>query len=351
MRVAVGVGPKELARHRRADPVPARPGRPRTRRRRTRPQTRASPSSRAGPRRDDRARAANFTPEAWAVLEVIFAKYAAPGMCNPADPEPCTSGTPTQAQIDNDHRSLAQRQHDALIAVGRIALMSGELGQLNGLPVSIIIRTTLQDLESRAGVGVTGGGTMMPIADVIRLAAHANHYLAVFDEATGSALDAVPRQTGRLPGAADHADRPRRRLHQTVLHRRAPTAAKSTTPSRTGPTAATPTSTTRPGLRARQPRWSTTAAGTTTINARGECRMDTPTRTWTPAKPESTTTTAPNDSCDRPEDERSARTDTTKTASDTTLTTPTRRTSTPPTDTRRTRTTRPQSRLTHTAGE
>ena len=55
--------------------------------------------------------------------------------------------------------------------------------------MSIIIRTTLQDLESRAGVGVTGGGTIMPITDVIRLAAHANHYLAVFDGATGSALD------------------------------------------------------------------------------------------------------------------------------------------------------------------
>ncbi|GAT12019.1 protein of unknown function, partial [Mycolicibacterium novocastrense] len=99
-----------------------------------------------------------LTPEAWAVWEVIFAKYAAPGMCNPDDPQPCTSGTPTQAQIDNDHRSLAQRQHDAMIAVGRIALMSGELGQLNGLPVSLIIRTTLRELESRAGVGTTGGG-------------------------------------------------------------------------------------------------------------------------------------------------------------------------------------------------
>jgi hypothetical protein len=130
-----------------------------------------------------------LTPEARAGLEVLFAKYAAPGMCNPADPEPCTSGTPTQAQIDNDHRSLAQRHHDALIAVGRIALMSGQLGQLNGLPVSIIIRTTLQDLQSQAGVGVTGGGTILPIKDVIRLAAHANHHLAVFDQATGSALD------------------------------------------------------------------------------------------------------------------------------------------------------------------
>ncbi|BBX68563.1 hypothetical protein MPSYJ_20240 [Mycolicibacterium psychrotolerans] len=53
----------------------------------------------------------------------------------------------------------------------------------------MIIRTTLQDLESRAGIGVTGGGTRLPIKDVIRMAGHANHYLAVFDGATGSALD------------------------------------------------------------------------------------------------------------------------------------------------------------------
>ncbi len=131
---------------------------------------------------------ADLTPEAWAVWEVIFAKYAAPGMCNPADDQPCTSGTPTQAQIDSDHRTLQQRQHDAMLAIGRIALMSGELGRLNGLPVSIIIRTTLQDLESRAGIGVTGAGTKIPIADLIRMAAHANHYLAVFDGVTGQAL-------------------------------------------------------------------------------------------------------------------------------------------------------------------
>jgi hypothetical protein len=130
-----------------------------------------------------------LTPEASATLEAICAKYAAPGMCNPDDDEPCTSGTPTQAQIDNDHRSIEQRRHDALVAVGRIALMSGKLGQLNGLPVTIIIRTTLQDLESRAGVGVTGDGTVMPIKDVLRLAKHSQLDLAVFDKATGSALD------------------------------------------------------------------------------------------------------------------------------------------------------------------
>jgi len=68
-------------------------------------------------------------------------------------------------------------------------LESGELGQHNGLATSVIIRTTLRDLESRAGVGVTGGGTVIPIRDVIRMAARANHFLAVFDKATGSALN------------------------------------------------------------------------------------------------------------------------------------------------------------------
>ena len=46
--------------------------------------------------------AADFTPEAVGVWEAIFAKFAAPGMCNPDDENPCTSGTPTQEQIDTD---------------------------------------------------------------------------------------------------------------------------------------------------------------------------------------------------------------------------------------------------------
>ena len=75
---------------------------------------------------------ADLTPEVGAMLEAISPSTPPPACATPMIPQPCTSGTPTQAQIDTDHRSLAQRQHDALIAVGRIALMSGELGQLNG---------------------------------------------------------------------------------------------------------------------------------------------------------------------------------------------------------------------------
>ncbi|RDH73958.1 HNH endonuclease [Mycolicibacterium moriokaense] len=186
VRVAAGVGPKELRETAalrlflldQDGPEPDDAERDRKRKVTTGPQGRDAMTPLS----------ADLTPEAWAVWEVIFAKYAAPGMCNPADAEPCTSATPTQAQIDNDARTPAQRQHDAMLAIGRIALMSGDLGRLNGLPVMIIIRTTLQDLESRAGIGVTGGGTKVPIADVIRMGAHAHHALAVFDGATGQAL-------------------------------------------------------------------------------------------------------------------------------------------------------------------
>src|SRR6202020_693536 len=82
----------------------------------------------------------------------------------------------------------AQRQHDALLAAARALLACGELGQHNGLPASIIVTTTLQELEAGAGRGLTGGGTLLPMSDVIRLAGHAHHYLAIFDKGRALAL-------------------------------------------------------------------------------------------------------------------------------------------------------------------
>ncbi|MUM30056.1 HNH endonuclease signature motif containing protein, partial [Mycolicibacterium sp. CBMA 295] len=122
-----------------------------------------------------------LTPEASATLQPVLTKLGAPGMCNPADETPCTTGTPSQEAIQADTRTAAQRNHDALVAMGRSVLASGELGQHNGLPVSIVISTSLRELESVTGVGITASGTQLPIADVIRMAAHAHHYLAVFE--------------------------------------------------------------------------------------------------------------------------------------------------------------------------
>ena len=124
-----------------------------------------------------------LTPEARATWDAVFATLAAPGMCNPADDKPCVSGTPSQAAIQGDTRTAAQRTHDALLAAGRALLASGELGQHNGLPASIIVTTTLHELETGAGRGLTGGGTLLPMSDVIRLGSHAHHYLAIFTRA------------------------------------------------------------------------------------------------------------------------------------------------------------------------
>ncbi|SPM36247.1 REP13E12 repeat protein [Mycobacterium rhizamassiliense] len=129
-----------------------------------------------------------LTPEARASLEAVLAKLAAPGMCNPNDDTPCVDGAPTEDAIEHDARSAAQRNHDGLNAALRAVLASGELGQHNGLPASIIVSTTLAELEAAAGQGVTGGGTRLPICDVIRLARHAHQYLAVFDNGKPVAL-------------------------------------------------------------------------------------------------------------------------------------------------------------------
>ncbi|MDM3977247.1 HNH endonuclease signature motif containing protein [Mycobacterium marseillense] len=129
-----------------------------------------------------------ITPELRATLEAVEAKLGAPGMCNPGDQTPCVDGTPSQAAIDADTRSRAQRHHDALLAALRALLASGKLGQHNGLPASIIVTTTLQELEAAAGRGLTGGGTILPMSDVIRLGRHANHYLAIFDKGNALAL-------------------------------------------------------------------------------------------------------------------------------------------------------------------
>jgi Domain of unknown function (DUF222) len=129
-----------------------------------------------------------LTPEVRATLEAVLAKLAAPGMCNPNDETPCVDGTPTQEVIERDARSPAQRQHDALNAALRGLLASGNLGRHNGLPASIVVTTTLAELEAAAGTGLTGGGSILPMSDVIRLARHARHYLAVFDKGKAVAL-------------------------------------------------------------------------------------------------------------------------------------------------------------------
>lgn len=72
-------------------------------------------------------------------------------MCNPEDSSPTVDGEPSAEAARRDSRTRAQRAHDALTAMARAMLASGQLGWHRGLPATIIVRTTLQELSSGYG--------------------------------------------------------------------------------------------------------------------------------------------------------------------------------------------------------
>jgi hypothetical protein len=85
-----------------------------------------------------------------------------------------------------DDRTPAQRCHDALKLGLETAIASGGLGVHRGHPVTVIVTTTLAELTDAAGAAPakTGGGSRLPMRDLISMAGKSIHYLAVFDEHT-----------------------------------------------------------------------------------------------------------------------------------------------------------------------
>ncbi|ORB46897.1 hypothetical protein BST43_26455 [Mycobacteroides saopaulense] len=130
-------------------------------------------------------------PETRAYLDAVMSKLAAPGMCDPRDESPITEGEPDSVAAERDARTAAQRNHDALRACLRGTLASGTLGSHHGLPVTVVVSTTLSELQRASGHAVSGSGNLVPIPDLIRMAAHALHYLAIFDD------DGRPLHLGR----------------------------------------------------------------------------------------------------------------------------------------------------------
>jgi hypothetical protein len=121
---------------------------------------------------------------------------------------------PDSAQDDpemRDDRTPAQRCHDAFTLGMETAIASGQLGLHRGHPVTVIVTTTLAELEqaahAAAGASVpmpvparTGGGSRLPMSDLIRMAAKAIHYLAVLtttpsDHCISAAKNASPPPT------------------------------------------------------------------------------------------------------------------------------------------------------------
>jgi hypothetical protein len=102
---------------------------------------------------------------------------------------------PDESREARDDRSPAQRCHDALKLGLQSALASGGLGVHRGHPVTVVVTTTLAELDQAARAAVdssvpmpaparTGGGSRLPMRDLIAMGTNAIHYLAVFDDHT-----------------------------------------------------------------------------------------------------------------------------------------------------------------------
>ncbi|MCP2160353.1 protein of unknown function (DUF222) [Williamsia serinedens] len=136
-------------------------------------------------------------PTTRALFEVLLAAWAKPGMNNPDDEQSPRGGAHDEG-IDQDQlrdaasrdcRTQAQRSHDAFHALLQAASDGGLYGASHrGLPPHIIVSITEAQLRERAGIGHTTTGTDLPMSEVVKLAAQAQMYLAVFDDHTGEAL-------------------------------------------------------------------------------------------------------------------------------------------------------------------
>ncbi|GED97496.1 HNH endonuclease signature motif containing protein [Gordonia crocea] len=139
-----------------------------------------------------------LTPAARAKLEVLLDNWAAPGMNNPEDPGSPAGSVAELGEADRDTlsqsvqrdaRSAAQRNVDAL-ELGLDWLLGHEAyGPPDRIPSQLVITVDGEDLHRRAGVALTATGTMVPVGDLITLAADALPYLEVFKGGTRVVLD------------------------------------------------------------------------------------------------------------------------------------------------------------------
>lgn len=111
-----------------------------------------------------------FTPEVTAMWETAFDSLAAP-----------------QSSLDGevDSRTGEQRRHDAAGEVLQRVLGSGTLPESGGVPVTILVRTTVADLQDETGLAVTSHGTQLSISKLATMSGEAHILSAVCSDTGG----------------------------------------------------------------------------------------------------------------------------------------------------------------------
>ncbi|WP_324189561.1 HNH endonuclease signature motif containing protein [Nocardia otitidiscaviarum] len=126
-------------------------------------------------------------PQLRALLDVVLAKWARPGMCNPEDPDSPRMGPGAvdkdvvDAAARRDRRSAGQRNHDALKAFLAAGGGPENLGSHRGVPVSVVLTMSLTDLHAGTGYAHTASGSVMSIPDALRMAEGSYPLLMLFD--------------------------------------------------------------------------------------------------------------------------------------------------------------------------
>ncbi|MBF6180271.1 HNH endonuclease signature motif containing protein [Nocardia otitidiscaviarum] len=126
-------------------------------------------------------------PQLRALLDVVLAKWARPGMCNPEDPDSPRMGPGAvdkdvvEAAARRDRRSAGQRNHDALKAFLAAGGGPENLGSHRGVPVSVVLTMSVTDLQSGSGYAHTASGSVMSVRDGLRMAEGAYPLLMLFD--------------------------------------------------------------------------------------------------------------------------------------------------------------------------
>jgi hypothetical protein len=136
-------------------------------------------------------------PVTFALFDVLLAIWAAPGMNDPgndaspsgAADDPAIDPDVLRAAAQLDSRSQDQRNHDALSAMLKYLINSGQLGKThNGLPAQLIITLSKADLDAAAGVAHTATGVDIPVRDLVEMAAECEPSLAVFKDHSSEVL-------------------------------------------------------------------------------------------------------------------------------------------------------------------
>jgi hypothetical protein len=110
-----------------------------------------------------------LTPECTAVALAVLDPLAKP---KPAAPvTPAADGTATEETPDP--RTYTQRMHDALLDAGNRLLAAGTLPDSGGVPATVLMTMTLEQLETRLGAATTGHGGLLSIPAALKLAADA----------------------------------------------------------------------------------------------------------------------------------------------------------------------------------